>query len=420
MLPLHLDIFLVLLALSFASLLAHLLPLPLPLSVAVAEGLIWLTALRHAFNVMEAISQGLLTAEQRQMSMVQPERKNLPWKLLAIMIAWGILTGLVAQISPTLGQAVSLFFSVCLPASIMALSVSNSFFQGANPGAWIWIIRQVGKPYLALCFFLLLLSGGGAIALPLLAPLLGTWLTLPLLNFVFLYFNLIIFGMMGYVLYQYHQELGLNIVVPAAKNASGGRGGPPADPIGDQVAARIADGDLQGALDVAYEQQRLEIDNIPAQERYHRLLLLAEKKDRAINHGQRYLSSLLHLGHEQAAVELFRRLQELDPEFFPEASGNALPLAEAAFRARQAKMVIGLVRRLEEKVPRHEDIPVARFLLARTMSELLRKDSLAIDTLERLSKRFPDHEIITEAQTYLRVLLHSQPATVTNKPAAPG
>ena len=407
LLPFHGDLLLMLLLLSFAGLLGHLVPLPRPLDFIVVEGLIWLAALRHAFNTMEAISQGMLTAAHRESALPQPERANLPWKMLGVMVVWGFLIGLIgALIGPTTAQIASLLFSICLPASIMALSASNSFGQGLNPGAWIWIIRQVGKPYLALCFFLLLLSGGGAITLPLVAPLLGGWLTLPVINFVFLYFNLIMFAMMGYVLYQYHQALGLEVKVSFAKNAAAaqGRPGVAADPVGERIAAKIAAGDILAALDDAYEQQRLEADNVAVQERYHRLLLLAEKKERALDHGHRYLALLLRRGHGDAALDLFMRLRAVDAAFFPDQPGQVLPLAEAAFKRKQADLVIALVRGIEQKHPRHDDVAAGHFLLARLMSEQQKKDPLAADILRRLCKRFPDHAVAAEAQAYLKVI----------------
>ena len=58
---------------------------------------------------------------------------------------------------------------------------------------WIFLIRQVGKPYLLL-FYLFLLSEGAPYAQRLLLPRLADWLILPALTWTALYFTLIMFA----------------------------------------------------------------------------------------------------------------------------------------------------------------------------------------------------------------------------------
>jgi hypothetical protein len=86
------------------------------------------------------------------------------------------------MLSPALGFFLSLFTTLALPAVAMLLVITGSFVQGMNPAQWIAVMRAVGMPYLALWFFLALLLGGAGTALGLLWPMLGGWLTLPLVT----------------------------------------------------------------------------------------------------------------------------------------------------------------------------------------------------------------------------------------------
>lgn len=410
--PLQGSMLIVLVPLALASLLAPILPVPKPFDLVLTEALIWLAALRHAFTVMSRTSQGLLVADEQARQEPDPDRVNLPWKLLAMLFLWGFAVGFASRISPVLGWAMNLFLVVAMPASIMALSVTNSLSQGMNPLLWISIMRTVGRAYLALFIFLMLLSGGVGAALPLLAPLMGGWLTLPLLNLAFLYFNLIAFNMMGYALYQYHRELGIDVKIGFAeqdKRAAqhGGRNGKPAaqpDPVAEAVAAKVAAGDLNGALDAAYEQQRLEPENIAAQERYHKLLLLADKKPRALEHGQRYLATLLRLNRDDQGFDLFKRLRDLDGEFRLEQPGHLLKLAEQAYRRRDPELALSLIHGFDNQNPRHPDIPGVYMLAARILSEHYRKDDMASAILRGLRQKYPEHPLAAEAEVFLRAL----------------
>ncbi|MBN8449322.1 MAG: hypothetical protein J0M13_10010 [Candidatus Accumulibacter sp.] len=159
---------------------------------------------------MEAVSQGRLTAGERSTFQPGPERKNLPWNLLAIFLIWGALIALVGGVSTTLHWTILIFFCLGLPASVMTLSVSNSLRQALNPVKWVFLMRQVGKPHLLLLllFHLFLLAKGAPYAQRLLLPRLGDWLILPALTWTLLYFTVIMFAMMGYVLYQFHRRSG--------------------------------------------------------------------------------------------------------------------------------------------------------------------------------------------------------------------
>jgi hypothetical protein len=268
---------------------------------------------------------------------------------------------------------------------------------------WLSIMHRIGKAYLALFVFLLLLSGGVVAALPILAPFLRGWLALPLINFAFLYFNLIMFNMMGYVLYQYHQVLGLEVRVGFAQ-AEGRKAAVKTDAAADAVAAKIALGDVAGALELAYEQQRQDPENLAAQDRYHRLLLLTENKERALEHGGRYLSTLLRLGRDDTAFDLLKRLRALDEGFLPERPDQVLRLAEMAYRRRESALSLSLVRGFDKRNPRHPDVPGIYLLSARVLCEHYRKDELAAAILRGLKQKYPDHPLAAEADAYLKVI----------------
>ncbi|HTY98731.1 MAG TPA: hypothetical protein VMB75_02770, partial [Rhodocyclaceae bacterium] len=89
--PLQTEMLIVLGPLALASLLARFMPVPMPLDYALTEGIIWITALRHAFDVMERTSQGLLSAAEQARAEKDPERANLPWKMIGVLFVWGII-----------------------------------------------------------------------------------------------------------------------------------------------------------------------------------------------------------------------------------------------------------------------------------------------------------------------------------------
>ena len=408
--PFHTEPLLYTLLLSASALLVPLLDpwLPDDFALLIVESGIWLAALRYAFRVLQQTALGFLTPDQyRQASDAQDA--SLPYKLLGVLFVWGAISGAVAKLSDTLGVLVDLFTALALPASIMGLAVTQSLAQGLSPARWVAVMRSIGKPYLILWFFLSLLFGGGGIGFELLRPVMADWLLLPLANLAFLYFNLIMFNMMGYCLYQYHRQLGLEVEVAYAASRDGRPGaaqtGKPSDAIADDIARLIAAGDMKGALDRAYESQRLAADDLAAQDRYHRLLLLMpDKRDATLSHGQRYLALLLRKAQSERALEVFKSCRGLREDFEPAEPGQILQLAHAARRRRDFKLALALVRDFDQRHPRHPDVPAAYMLSAQIFSENFKKDELARLILQGLLQKFPGHALAADADIYLRTL----------------
>lgn len=397
--PLSIDKLMFLLLLSAGSLLAFVLPVPSPLDFVIVEGVIWLTAWRHSFRTMDLMAHGHIEAEaQANIIRDDPLRKNLPWKMAGLLLCWGVITGFVGAISSFLGFFASLFVSAATPAMVMQLCASNNFSESMSPARWWHYMRRIGAPYFALFAFLFFLLNGAPQALRLLSPLLGGALALPIINFVLLYFNLIMFALMGYVMYQYHDALGLEVDVEpdtAAPSVTSG--------VDARIAELLATGNAIGAVELAEGIVRIEPENWDAYERLSKLLQLAGMTEKLKLHQQRFFALAMRLGRTSRALALYRDLA-LTGEPVVMDAGQILPLAQAAEKAHDAKLAVELVRGFAQRFPGHPDIPAVYFFSARLASERLHRDDVARGLLLEILRVFPNHELAPEASRYLAVM----------------
>jgi tetratricopeptide (TPR) repeat protein len=292
---------------------------------------------------------------------------------------------------------------LAIPASIMILSVTRSFWSAINPSATVGMIRVIGLPYLGLCAFLFLLSASEGMLQSALVPRLPGWLLIPALTFVAMYFTLIMFNMMGYVVYQYHHMLG----VPVSRFAGDGAQAPAGERAagsGDAIGRLVGAGQIDEALELAYEAQRVAPDDPFAHGRYHKLLALAGRDERLLSHARTYLSVLLQKGQGDEALTLFRAMQERDAAFAPERPEHLLGLAEAARRRREFPQALALVKGFDKRFPRHPEIPAVYLFAARVLCENLRQDASARQILTVLLARYPEHPVCADARQLLTVL----------------
>jgi len=395
--PLHIEPLLYMLVLALATLLGFLVPLPMPLDHLVVHFGVWLAFIRYAYKTLDQTAQGLLTPDQHQLH-EDKERANLPYKQFAIFMVVAFVLGFAARAGGLVFGAVLIFSVLSLPASIMILAITRSFRAGLNPLAAVGMMRTIGMPYLGLCAFLFLLSASEQALQMILMPRLPGWMLLPAMNFVTMYFTLIMFNLMGYVVYQFHHLLGVQVSSAAASN------GKPADESSDPIGRLIADGQIAEALNLAYEAQRTAPDEIAPNSRYHKLLALAGQGDRLLAHSKRYLTLLLQKNRGAEALDLFRAMQQRDAAYAPEQPGQLLRLAEAARHRREYAVALDLIRGFDKRFPNHADIPAVYLFGARVLCENLHNDASARQILKALLKRYPDHPAGAEAKQLLAVL----------------
>ena len=406
--PLHLEPLLYMLLLALATLLGFLLPLPFPLDHLVVHFGVWLAFIRYAYKTLDQTAQGLLTPEQHQLH-DDPERAKLPYKQFAIFLVVAFVLGFAQRAGGLVFGAVLIYAVLSIPASVMILSISRSFRAGINPLVAVGVMRTIGLPYLGLCAFLfLLLASQQALQMALVTRIPG-WLILPMMNFVGMYFTLIMFNLMGYVVYQFHHLLGVQLS-PAAQVH-----GKASAESSDLIGQLIAEGQITEALDLAYEAQRVAPDEIAPNSRYHKLLALAGKNDTLLTHSKRYLTLLLQKMRGDEALDLFRNMQQRDAAYTPEMPGQLLELAQVARKRREYEQALALIRGFDKRFPNHGDIPAVYLFGARVLCENLRNDASARQILRALIKRYPDHPAGIEARQLLTVIdrLAPKPAVGT-------
>jgi hypothetical protein len=382
--------------LALATLLGFILPAPFPFDHALVHLGVWLAFFRYAYKTLDQTAQGWLTPEEHRMR-DNADLIYLPYKQCGIFLVAGLVLALAYAFGSLVLGFVMIFMVLALPASVMTLVITRRFWVALNPLALCNMMRMIGLPYLGLCGFILLLSGGTDALSILLVPLMPVWLWLPALNFVSMYFMLIMFNMMGYVIYQNHHVLGLSANVPVTVDRQVEEN--------NAVGHLIGAGRLEEALAVAYEAYRVAAhDDVAAHERYHKLLVLTGHNDRMLSHAPSYLSLLLEKNLGDEALALYRFVRERAPALELEQPAQLLRLAEAARRQRNFAEALALIKGFDKRFPRHRDIPSVYFLAASILCENLHQDKDARRILVVLLARYPDHPVCAEAQQLLTVL----------------
>lgn len=367
------------------------------------QAILWLALLKYAFAVLEHTAAGYLTEPGAQGGPIRPIETGLVFKQFLLYAITGLLIGFAAVPFGLAGVVIgSLLAGLALPAAVMILTVTRSLSEAVNPLRLAGLIRTVGSPYLALWFFLLSLSEGEQWLQGVLLDRLGFALVLPMLNFVAFYFIVIMFHMMGYVLYQYHEALGLRPAIGFDRAEA--RPGAAGDPLIMRLNALMAEGDAEPALDLLEEALRTRWQDNDLHERYQKLLTATGKKAAALRHGREFITKLVNEKRLGRALSLYEECLGLDPEFQPQDPSQWEPLARTAKLSGRSQLALELLLGFVRGYPGHPRLPAALLLAAQISSENFHRDRDARSLLRKLLEQHPEHELAGEAQQYLAIL----------------
>ncbi|MGR4870714.1 tol-pal system YbgF family protein [Variovorax sp. LARHSF232] len=397
------------LALSFSSLLYDLVFfLPDFGALVIIEVGIVLAASRYGFKIVALGARGIRqSADFARES--NDEWTYLPWKLFAMSLVQGVAVAWLTWYDAGLGMLAVFVATFTFPAAVLVLVQSGSFFQAMNPSHVMDAVRTVGWPYVLLCFFLFLLSTGAQIALEMVLPQVDGRIILPIVNFAFIYFGWVTASLLGYVMYQHHEAFDIDL----APGAGSDDGAPVDRRTPEQIASQrvdaevgqlISEGDLMAALSVAYEAQRTAaVDNLAAQRRYHRVLLLIPDKRAALQeHARRFIALLVQRDLPADALKVYQACREQDKDFALDDANLVMALARAQWRGGDAHATLALINGFDRRFRGHAATPQAYELAARVLVQGLGREDMAQPILRTLEARYPDSEQTQEVRWLLR------------------
>jgi len=370
----------------------------LPIFVVVA------LAIRQSLRVIEFCSQG-----RRQPPSIPELFDGNPTtlKMFGLLLAYGILVGCLGHLGlPGLGMIICL--SGLLPASIMLLAIHGSLRDALDPIQVLQLALRIGWSYLGLLLVLFITSQGPARAMGLLPATTLRYLAehcpyvliaIPVV--ITAYFNMVMGAMMGYLLFQHHEDLGIQ------------RDDDPAAAPADYRALELARAVIlvrESRYPDALKHMTGMVADYPNDlqvlEYHHKLLCQTRgDPDRVQLYTERYLQALLDMQLKSRMIAVLEAACQVVPNYKPKGIALRRAVAEEYFLQKRFKPAIALIGMLHKEAPTSDELPAAYYLLARIYSEGLRDDGKAVMILDFLLKHHAGHAIAGEVANYRKVIL---------------
>ncbi len=399
--PFNMDSMIYIIGLSLLSFLSYIPIVGFAIYIAITFAIY-----RYGFALLQYSSRGYLTPNETAGGSKLNTSSNMHITFFLVTILLGIWIYIAALVlkSPTILILSSILSVLFLPAIIMTVGVTESFFQSINPLAWLVIIKNTGIHYLTLLVFLMILYGGQHTVFYLVAPYVNVFLLIPIYICVTAYFFMVMFLMMGYVTYQYHERLGITVDKDFEENTTNQMHTTEdiTASVLQEVSILVQEGMFEDAKDKLKQALIRHSMEIRLHDQYHKLLVKTNDKANLLSHTKSYIPVLVSNGQFDQALDATEEALRLDKNFRPERSVHAISIAQQATRIGKHKFALQLLDKFDQFYQMDSNIPQAGLLMCKALCDGLGEDAKAKKILEVMLNKYPDGDVADQMREYMK------------------
>ena len=285
--------------------------------------------------------------------------------LIMSVVIGATLYGIAVKVSPLLATLITIVLFIGFPAIMMAFAMTDSIFAAINPLTFIRLMATVGVPYFVLVMFLFIMVS----SVSLLSSIVGDdllALSAIIQSSISYYYAMVAFHLMGYLLYQYQDKLGIGgndneALMPRL---------PATEVAMAHANIRLKEGDYDRAVELLRNAVEQEPKNPRLWQRFFDLLYRLGNKEVLSKVADRYLSHLFETAQSVRLLPEFRKIQELVHDYRPDSPYLRYQLATEYHAIGDAKSSALMLNGLHKQHPDFEQLIPAYELMAQALREI--------------------------------------------------
>ncbi len=365
---------------------------------------LWAALIKYSYAVLINTSLGNQEPPKFSLELITDKFSQVFKQILFFGIIGASLFFVFGFWGPLGGILFLILIVIFAPALMMLLVTNDSIVSALNPKNYIALVGKIGGRYFQMHLFLLLLSGAPMV----LASLAQYFLAGFILKFVYQlaenYYTILTYNLMGYVLLQYHEQIGYDVDYCDFKEQTALKQKIEENPyenLINEVNIYVVEGRIDEAVKLIAEETQGKITDENLSRKYYNLLKEGKRPAELVTHGKNYLELLNKGSNKIEACKIYKECLSHDPLFEPN-NQTLYKIAGWLIQLGENKHGVNAFIRFIKSNPKHDLIPDAYYQVAKTLHEKLNNTSKAKELLKGLQRNFPQHELALDAHSYLK------------------
>lgn len=369
------------------------------------RGALVLMVLKYSFESLKSTASGDLVPPKISSKTISSDIIQVVKQYILYFLIFAASGWLAVTISPIIGL---LFFFVIIfftPAMIILLVTTSSILHALNPLIFVRLVHRIGWGYLAMFLFLSLLGGAPAIAGRMIVSWLPETLHVLFFNAAQSFYTIISYHLMGYVILQYHDEIGYRVeqedfkdqtmqATDAAQTDAGAL-------ILKKISPLIQDGKYDQAVSMIKEMTHgADIENVELSSRYYNLTKMTKKSSDMLECAVNHLELIIKDKQKDESLKVYAECMDIDATFLPTAN-SLFSIGDWLNQSGKAEKAIKTYNRIIKAYPDSPLVPKSYFRAAQVFNDRLMNPEKAKRILNGLTKKYPEHEMLPQIENYL-------------------
>ncbi|MEE2761931.1 MAG: hypothetical protein VX339_11965 [Pseudomonadota bacterium] len=302
---------------------------------------------------------------------------------------------------PLLMMLALAFVVLALPASIMVLAMERSVGAAVNPMNLAMLISRIGAPYFLLYGYLILLTLASGAAQDFAMTHFPLWVSQPLAGFLNSTFTLILFHMLGYLLFQYQEELGFASDLQDGADGQDNHQRDRSARFDADIDMNLKDGNYDRVQSMLKEALKRDRDNGQRIGQLYQLLTARNDVPELYRYHPRLLTWLADHNDGDGMAALLHSLQNAEPQFRLDDPELAVRCARTLYHRGHFKLALRLLQDFHKRFPDSKQLAQAYLLVAQTLANGLNQWEKATAFLTFIQKRCQQDPLHKQIGTYL-------------------
>lgn len=291
----------------------------------------------------------------------------LALQLIAIVvIITASITGIYLWLGVGMATLIGSVIICCIPAILINFAFTENIFEATNPLKIIVIISAAGLPYgLLLALIIVMLGSVGVIT-----EFIGhdfSILTISLQSAVSNYYTIVIFHIMGYMIFQYQDKFGFIAHQEDSKKAKIKSS---TDRLLAKIDITIKEGNYEEAIGFFHDAIKQEPNNKIVCNKYFDFLLALKDKKNIDKYSSFYFSFLNKTEREDLINLSYKKILQVYPKFTPDNPEDRLMLAKECKKSGDPRSALKLLNGINKTHPKFSRLDIVYALMAEVLNDM--------------------------------------------------
>ena len=281
-------------------------------------------------------------------------------------LSYKILERVYVVLGPSATAAVGIIMLISIPAVIITYAIRDSFIEALNPLNSFQLITTIGLPYGLLLVFIIIMIA----SVSFINQIIGqnfSFVSLALNSVVANYYLIVVFQIMGYMIFQYQGRLGftarenqLEVEMAQTENKK----------IAAQIDMNLKEGEFERVIDLF----NLALEKYPTDREFNQnffnFLIRTNNTETLGRYGTHYLLFILNSSQKDKIAIIYKQILQVIPNFVPDNPLLRFNLAKACLKSGDPKSTINLVNGMHKIYPDFSELVDAYELMAEALEDL--------------------------------------------------